>query len=376
MFQSLQFKQGLCCVAVLIWMCSSLVADSFTYRNRENKDVTVEAKLAGSGKLKVTHPKCHALEMANGSINIIPQVLVSKRVPGKDPLSISHDEMAKELKNVFPNRELLIQIDKPYVVAMVLSGDRHDDKTLRLRKSQVKKAGRYFKGIQSKFKKFIRRTRVQAKAIKYPLPVLIFEDDRDFEAYATIATGSKGLSARNIAGFYSSNSNYLNLRIRECKTFETPLHEAIHQQTYNRQIFQRMAPIPVWFVEGIATGFEGDGENIRSGPTTPRLSYAKVSLNARTVDWKEIVLHDKAFRGDIFAGEAYAHAWGLHWLLVTKYKTKYGKYIRMLSAKKTLEQYPEEDRLKDFEEIIGTDINTLQQQFQKAIVAALKKQRK
>ncbi len=374
MSQQFFFKAFLFCLVILQFV-NPLIADTFTYLNREGKAVTIEARLAGSGKLIPTNPECFALEMANGTIRIIPQGLITKRVPGKDPEPVSHKEMAKEMQQTFPNRRLLIQIAKPYVIGMVLSDEKHGKRALKLRKKQLKKSGRYFLSVQKKFLRFIRKTHVKTESIKYPLPVLIFEDDSDFEQYATLITQRKGLSAKNIAGFYDAGRNYLNLRIRECKTFETPLHEAIHQQTFNRKVLQRLAPVPAWFVEGIACGFEGDGENIRSGPRTPRRSYAKVSLQARAVDWKEVIQRDRAFRGDIFAGEAYGHAWGLHWILVTRHKKKYAKYLKLLSTKKTLEVYSAEDRLKDFEEIMGANTNKLQRQFQKNVIFALNKRR-
>ena len=134
-----------------------------------------------------------------------------------------------------------------------------------------------------------------------------------------------------------------------------------------------MAPTPVWFNEGIATGFEGDGVKVKSGPTQLSLRYASLSLRARAVDFREVVSSDRAFRGDIFAGEAYGHEWGLHWLLVNKHKTKYIKYIQALSKKQPFTQTKREDRLTEFETIVGIGIDQLQREFRAEVAGRLKR---
>ena len=112
------------------------------------------------------------------------------------------------------------------------------------------------KSIEVMFSRFCSSMRVQAGKPEFPLVVLIFETDDDFEEYTAKATGGRGLSAGNIAGFYSPITNYLYVRMSECYSFSTPLHEAIHQQCFNTGVLHRLSPVPTWFGEGIATGFE------------------------------------------------------------------------------------------------------------------------
>ncbi len=73
---------------------------------------------------------------------------------------------------------------------------------------------------------------------------MIFETDEDFEEYTTKHTGGRGLSAGNIAGFYSPQTNYLYVRMSECYDFSTPLHEAIHQQCFNTGVLARLTDSP------------------------------------------------------------------------------------------------------------------------------------
>ena len=332
-------------------------ADTFTYVDRSGKQIEIEAKLAGSGQ------KFHAMELSDGQLLLVPQAAVMKRVPGDDPTPLDAAAVEKKLYDIFRKERLLTLVEKSMVVAFIHAQPVEDPKQLRKKKLFLKKTAKFLRSVQGKFLSFIRLTRVKAQPLKYPIVAVIFESNSDFEQYAKRVTGNRGLSAGAIAGFYDSLSNQLVLRVRECKTFEVPLHEAIHQQVYNRRILQRLAPIPVWFNEGIATGFEGNGERISNSPTSISSRYSKLSLRARTIGWNEIVESDKPFQGDVLAGEAYGHAWGLHWLLLTRHKAKYAKYVRLLASKKTLAVETPDERRKQFEDIFKTNANMLQRQF-------------
>ena len=356
-------------VSVAIVCSGHTFADEFTYINEDGDTVLAQARLAGSGQ------KLHALELADGQMLLIPQAAVKQRKIADGPTPIDENQMEAQLKKMFVEERLLVEVVKPFVLAMILAASKDDDSDLRRKQALIKKAGGFLKTVQSTFLRFIRRTRVESTAVRFPLVVLIFESDRNFNQYAAMVTGQKGLSAANIAGFYSQISNQLVLRMSECTTFSTPLHESIHMQVHNRGIFQRLAPVPTWLNEGMATGFEGDGSKVRNGPTTLSTDYSKLALKARRVDWKEIVQEDRAFRGDVFAGEAYGHAWGIHWLLVTRYRSQYGKYVRLMSQKEPLKVDSADVRLKDFETAIGKSVAELQAEFLTAVARAIKRKR-
>jgi hypothetical protein len=370
-WMNLLCRCNLITIAILAWTVlvvgQTTQADTFTYVDSSGKQIEVEAKLAGSGQ------KFHALELSDGRLLLVPQAALRKRVPGDDPKPLDAAAVEKTLYDTFRKERLLTLVDKSMVVAFVHARPRQNRKELQKKKLFLKKAARFLRSVQGKFLSFIRLTRVKAQPLKYPVVALIFEADSDFEQYARRVTGNKGLSAGVIAGFYDSLSNQLVLRARECKTFEVPLHEAIHQQVYNRQILQRLAPIPVWFNEGIATGFEGNGERISNSPTGISSRYSKLSLRARAIDWNEVVQSDKPFQGDVLAGEAYGHAWGLHWLLLTRHKAKYAKYVRLLASKKTLAVETPDERRKQFEAIFETNANVLQRQFIGEMARALRR---
>ncbi len=193
--------------------------------------------------------------------------------------------------------------------------------------------------------------------------VLIFESDAEFNDYVTAQTAGQGLSAEKVASFYDLLSNRLVLRLRECKTFATPLHEAVHQQAHNRGVLQRLAPVPAWFNEGLATGFEGDGERLKSGPKTFNRRYAALAVAAKQTSWADIVREDAAFQGDILAGEAYAQAWALHWWLYTRHRPAYRKLLQHYTGLEPLTAVSPEDREKTFVELVEHLPQNLQADF-------------
>ena len=341
-------------------------ADLFVYKEKD-QTVEVEARLVGSGRGAIV------LELADGQYRIIPEGSVQNREIKDGPEPLDEKEIAAQLQARFGENLFRSITRDPFVIGLVLSSPLPKNSESRAQKFLLA-AAKYMKMIDGAFASFVRETRVVTRPATHPLVVLIFESRDDFNKYAESITGGQGLSANRIAGFYSGITNYLAIRMGECHTFDVPLHEAIHQQVYNRHVFERLAPIPHWFDEGIATGFESTKGRISIGPTKVSPRYARQVLAARQVTFREIVSDDGAFAGDVLAGEAYGNAWALHWLLVTKYRTGYGKYVRLLSQKQVLEKDDAEQRTADFREAFGKDLVTIEKEFLPVLNAAIKKQ--
>jgi hypothetical protein len=261
------------------------------------------------------------------------------------------------------------------VCGLVLSGPLSSRIEETRTRAFLTKATGFMKRIEDIFEQFARESHLTLGPPTHPLVVLIFETDEEFEKYAVEITGGRGLSAGNIAGFYSSLTNFLAIRMSECHTFETPLHEAIHQQVYNRQVLKRLAPLPAWYNEGIATGFEGNGDRITNGPVKVNSRYAQMAAAGSPIGWKDLVAEDNAFRGDIFAGDAYMHAWSMHWLLVNNYADEYTKYVKMLGQKEPLAEDSARVRLKEFEEAFGKPPEAFQSELIPKLKLEIKKQR-
>ncbi|MEZ6143976.1 MAG: DUF1570 domain-containing protein [Planctomycetaceae bacterium] len=344
-----------------------LCADTFTYLNESGETQTVTGLLTGSGQ------GVHAIEQSDGSVTLIPEQSVRERTVGADPEPLTPREMADHLTEEFGDTGVRTLVRDPYVVGLVLAGPLPEQSEARVT-GFLKNAAQFLDRVDTVFSGFCRDLRIETSPPRYPLVMLIFERDRDFNAYTTEATGGRGLSSDRVSGFYSPLSNRLAIRIGECRSFQVPLHEAIHQQVFNRGLLQRLADIPTWFNEGIATGFENNGERINIGPNKVNSIYAKRLNGDRVLDWQEIVTADAAFRGDVLVGEAYAQAWGLHWLLVTEHKSDYARYLKQLGQIEPLQKQPPELRQKLFEETFGTTIAELEEDFPRLLKAAMRRQ--
>lgn len=359
---------------VLAFFCGSIAGilpargDLFTYRDQAGEKVELEARLAGSGQGAMI------LELPDGQYRLIPEGAVEKREPKDGPKPLDADGVVAQLEKQF-GAELFRSYQKdPFVMGLVLGSPLPKNSEARA-KGFLTKAATFMKNVETAFVSFVKEARIQAKPPTFPLVVLIFETEPDFEKYATTITGGRGLSASRIGGFYSGLTNYLAIRLGECNTFEVPLHEAIHQQVYNRHVFQRLAPIPHWFDEGIATGFEANQGKISIGPTKISPRYARQTLAAKEVTFETMMKDDRVFSGDVLAGEAYGHAWGLHWLLVTKYKAQYGKYVRMLSEKEPLLKEEPEQRFANFRDAFGKSLGDMESEFRPSLDAGVKRQK-
>ncbi|HVW02428.1 MAG TPA: DUF1570 domain-containing protein [Planctomycetaceae bacterium] len=343
-------------------------ADRIKYVDRNSQTVEINARIVASEKGQ------HVLELSDGEYRVIPQGAVEERIADDGPEPLDGNAMAAKLRDQFGAERFRSYVQAPYVMGLVLSAPLPKNGEGRAT-TFLKQGAQFMKSVENAFGQFVKEARIDVDPPRFPLVVLIFEARDDFESYAARTTGGNGLSAARIAGFYAGNTNWLAIRLDECQSFDVPLHEAIHQQVYNRNVFQRLAPIPHWFDEGLATGFESANRKITTVPTKVSARYARQALATDQFDWKTMAQNDRVFMGDVLAGEAYGQAWGLHWLLVTRYRVEYGKYLRLLSKKKALEADDGDQRLADFKQAFGKDIDAMEKEFSQALNAAIKRQK-
>lgn len=351
-----------------VGMNACLQADEFKYTNEDGQEVTVTARLIGTGQ------GFQALERTDGQIRIVPTAAIQGRENTGDPEPVDCETMAARLTEIFTPELTRIEIQKPVVVAMVLAAPL--EKPAEGHASTfIKKAARFMNNVDGVFRKYADSMNFPLRELKFPLVLVIFESDTDFEKYADEATGGRSLSASSITGFYSGMTNWLAVRMSACDSFEVPLHEAIHQQMYNR-VLQRLAPIPKWFDEGIATGFEGNGERINSNPAKVNSRYARLAMQLSPgTKWSSIVGNDSSFTADVLAGDAYTLAWSLHWMLATQHRENYQKFVAHLSERPSLSVRDSNDEAEKFSGIFGVDMNTLQSQFPQVLQLACKRQK-
>lgn len=344
-----------------------LRGDEFVYVDETGDEVSITARLLGAGQ------GFQALERTDGQIRIVPTAAIKSRDNSGDPTPVDCDGMAERLKEIFTPELTRIEIQKPVVVAMVLAAPL--DRTAEGHASAfIRKAARFMNNVDGVFRKYADFMHFPIRELRFPLVLVIFESDADFEKYADEATGGRALSASAITGFYSGLTNWLAVRMSACDSFEVPLHEAVHQQMYNR-VLQRLAPIPKWFDEGIATGFEGNGERIDSNPAKVNSRYARLAMKLTSQPWSSVVGNDASFSADVLAGDAYTLAWSLHWMLATQHRENYQKFVTHLSERPSLGEKTAEDEAGHFSKIFGVDMDQLQTKFPQVLQLACKRQK-
>lgn len=346
---------------------ASCRADEFTIIDQQGQESTFEAELVGSDD------QWHALALADGQYKLVPQAAVRKRVPKEGPTPLTPQEIAEELQLEYGPDLFRYDVLGNYVVGIVLATPLPKTSETRIKKV-LDRATSFMKKVETAFATFLKEAKIPSNKPKYPQVMLIFETDIEFEKYTEKITQQRGLQASMIAGFYSGLTNFLAIRLEECSSFETPFHEAIHQQVYNCGLLQRLSPVPQWFDEGIATGFEGATGKVVSHPIRISPRYARQSLQQDNMSWEQMHIHDETFRSEVVA-EAYGQAWGLHWLLITKYKTEYNKYLKLLSQKLPLGDDNPEERKADFAAAFKKPMSEMEREFPQVLELAIKKQK-
>jgi hypothetical protein len=215
----------------------------------------------------------------------------------------------------------------------------------------------------------------------HPLVVVIFADRRRYEEFAARDLGA---AADRVAGYYNLLTNRVTtyditgsaaaprpagqsasragLDIlsspQAAGLVSTLVHEATHQMAFNCGLQRRLAPVPVWVSEGVATYFE-----------TPDLSSQRGwrgigSLNGPRLErflgrpepgfLERMVVDDQVFREAEGAVDAYARAWAVTFFLMQTKRDAFVGYLRTIASKEPLTADSPETRLRDFEEAFGT----------------------
>ena len=335
-----------------------VAADTFEVRTSrtESKDVTGTLYSEADGVISVVDPA--------GFLDIFPEGAVIKRTPGEDPPPLDGDQMIAQLTERFggPGGDRFLAIDQgSFVVGIALETPLERRMTGQANRL-LRKAAKFMNDLETTFTKFAKRMDLPQEPAVHKLVMVIFETDAMFDAY-TEETVSSGLSAANIQGFYSHQTNWLAVRLDECDDFALPLHEGIHQQVFNRGWLKRGSSVPKWFNEGIATGFEADGLDVDTDPRQVNARYASRALEASNVSFGQIIAADTAFGGDVLAGEAYTRAWALHWLMVGSRPEQYTKFVQAMGQRQPGIDVDQSSRVTEFETAFDVSVRELEDNF-------------
>ncbi|MCA9142515.1 MAG: DUF1570 domain-containing protein [Planctomycetaceae bacterium] len=225
-----------------------------------------------------------------------------------------------------------------------------------------------------------------------PLVALVFDDQRSFAAYASPELGE---ATSKIIGYYSLRSNrvvmydltgsetagggrgstaahinQLLMRPGAERTVATVIHEATHQIAFNCGLQTRYADIPLWVSEGVAIYFEtpdlrsSKGWRNIGGVNQVRLQeFGRYFRNRPADSLLTLISTDDRFRDPRQAGDAYAEAWSLNYFLIRKHLKEYLQYMKVLSEKRPLRYDDPEDRVAQFKEAFGDDLEQLNTEF-------------
>jgi hypothetical protein len=137
----------------------------------------------------------------------------------------------------------------------------------------------------------------------------------------------------------------------------TLVHEATHQMAFNGGLHRRLAPVPLWVSEGVATYFETPDLGSDRGwkgignVNAPRLE--RFLAHHRVGGLEEIVLGDEPFRQPDQALDAYARAWALTYFLAQTRRAAFLDYLRVIARKEPLADDDVEERRRDFQAAFG-----------------------
>jgi hypothetical protein len=237
-----------------------------------------------------------------------------------------------------------------------------------------------FERLHEAFGNYWSKAGIEISGLDRPLIVVIFADR---QAYAAHAEADLGTAADRVVGYYNLMNNrvmtyditgsdalaagrgrrpgQVGLEILTSPAASgmvaTIVHEATHQLAFNRGLHQRLAAVPVWVSEGIATYFETpDLENARGwraigAVNRPRLDHFLATYRPGGIE--SIITSDEPFRQVDSALDAYAASWALtHHLFQTK-KRNFIAYQKQLGEKPPLGEDSAEIRLQEFRDAFG-----------------------
>jgi len=242
--------------------------------------------------------------------------------------------------------------------------------------------GALFEKLHEAFANFWTQADFAIAEPPHPLIVVIFSDRQRYEAFASRDLGA---AADRVVGYY-------NLLTNRVTTFDltgssllpghsttspgragleilaspeaaglvaTLVHEATHQMAYNGGMHQRLAPVPLWISEGIATYFEtpdpGSGRGWRGIGQVNKPRLKKFLATYKPGALTAIIEGDEPFRDAAGAIDAYAKAWALTAFLVQTRKPALVAYLRTLSAKPPLSDDSPEQRRAEFVAAFGVE---------------------
>lgn len=307
------------------------------------------------------------IEQADGRLDVIqPDVIVSRTpcAPAAEP-ETPRELGLRILGELPPGFDLLVT--KHYVICFDTS------------RQYAQWAASLFERLHDGFTNFWTRAGFELVPASRPLVVVIFAERHRYEEHAARDLGA---ATDRVVGYYNMLSNRVTTfdltgsdalrasrpgasrptldvlaRPEAAGLVATLVHEATHQMAFNSGMHRRLAPVPLWVCEGLATYFEAPdlssdrGWRKIGGVNEPR---KKQFFAASTPGWLQNLLRDdEALRRPDAATDAYAQAWALTAYLIQTKKERFVEYLAVLAAKQPFDDDPADLRIAEFSAAFG-----------------------
>ena len=322
------------------------------------------------------------LELADQRIEIVsPEVIVARELIADSGEPPTARELGRRiLAELPPGFDQLAT--KHYVICFDTS------------RAYAQWCGGLFERLHEAFGNFWRQAGFEVHEADRPLVVVIFADRQRYEAFAAEDLGA---AADRVVGYYNLLSNRVTTfdltgsdalarrpgrsagragleilaRPEAAGLVATLVHEATHQTAFNCGLHRRLAPVPLWVSEGIATYFETPdvasdrGWRGIGGINRPRLDRYLAAQRPGVIP--AIVLDDEPFRRADEALDNYARAWALTYFLVQTRREAFVSYLRTLAEKPPFAADSPEIRRQDFLDAFGSTPEELEEPLLKFI---------
>ncbi len=266
-------------------------------------------------------------------------------------------------------------------------------------KAYAQWCGALFERLYLAFNNYWKRNDFNLHEPEFPLVAIVFADQAQYVAHAEKEVGE---AAKSIIGYYNLQTNRMTMydlsgsaslrqpgdrrsnaaqinqllsRPEAERTVATIIHEATHQIAYNCGFHTRLSDVPMWVNEGLASYFEspdlgrGKGWRTIGAVNHFRLDGFRDYLSRRGSRSLESLLVEGVladhgrFRNPQQAADAYSEGWALNYYLFQKHAKKYHAYLAGLSKKRPLVKDSDEERLLEFKQAFGPDLQEFDQQF-------------
>jgi hypothetical protein len=343
-----------------VWVRLEVRRDTEAESGLQSVEGVIRAEAADGGLL---------LEQADGRLDLYQPAAIAARDPIPPPAGVETPrDLGQRILGELPAGFDLL-VTKHYVVCFDTS------------RQYAQWAASLFERLHDGFMNFWSRAGCDVRPPERPLIVVIFSDRSRYEEYAARDLGA---ATDRVVGYYNMLSNRVTTfdltgvdalraqsraqprgqatstilaRPEAAGLVATLIHEGTHQMAFNCGLHQRLAPVPLWVCEGVATYFEspdlasGRGWRAIGMVNQPRRDQF-LKLAGR--GWLEPLLRDdQAFRRPDAATDAYARGWALTAYLIKTKKKEFVRYLQTLATKSPCEADSQQQRIEEFSAALG-----------------------